>query len=144
VTYRSHEAETLELWDTAGQEIYRSVTVQYVRNSACAIVVFALPESHTFEGLPYWVTFLRDHDIPFILIGTQADFEKPREVESQTADQYGMEQGALAYLEVSAKWGDCLHEILAQIEVAIAEIGASSVVLTRRLSPEGEPKKRCC
>jgi small GTP-binding protein len=144
VMYRRREAQTRELWDTAGQEIYRSVTVQYIRGSACAIVVFALPDRRTFDGLPFWVNFIKGQMVPFILIGAQADLEKPREVEAQIADQFGMEEGALAYLEVSAKWGDCVHEILAQIEVAIAEIGASAVVLTRRLSPEGEPKKSCC
>jgi small GTP-binding protein len=144
VTYRSHKAETLQLWDTAGQEKWRSVTQSYLRDCACAIVVFALPDRPSFDELPFWVNFIKEHNVPFILIGTQADFEKPREVETQIADQFGMDQEALAYLEVSAKWDDCVHEVLAQVEVALAEIGASFIVSTERPVSDVERKKGCC
>jgi hypothetical protein len=55
----SGKAVELQLWDTAGQEKYRSFTRQYFRGSAAAVVAFDLTSSTSFEGAKQWVEELK-------------------------------------------------------------------------------------
>jgi len=55
----SGKAVELHLWDTAGQEKYRSFTRQYFRGSAAAVVAFDLTSSASFEGAKHWVEELK-------------------------------------------------------------------------------------
>ena len=49
------KAIKLQIWDTCGQELYRSLTVNYYRNSAVAIIVYAINNIKTFNDVDYWI-----------------------------------------------------------------------------------------
>jgi small GTP-binding protein len=50
--------ETLSVWDTAGQEKFRSITPLYVRGARCAIVVVAANSTESFGSIPEWLNML--------------------------------------------------------------------------------------
>jgi small GTP-binding protein len=109
----------LMFWDTAGEERHRSFTPQFVRNPACAIIVFNVFNGDGFDQLPFWIKMFRQNSLPqapFILVGTQADLESDRVVSIEAAHAFARENGALSYLEVSGKTGTNVHEIVDQIE----------------------------
>ena len=48
------------LWDTAGQEVYRSMNKLFINDSRIVIIVFAIDDRKSFEEIDFWVNFVRD------------------------------------------------------------------------------------
>lgn len=106
----------LNLWDTAGQEKYRAITVTYYRNSDFVLLVFSLTDKQTFEDCKEYYLSIKSvigaHSL--ILLGNKSDVtqEKPesREVSEQDGNDFAKEQGG-QYLEVSARSGSGIDDI---------------------------------
>ncbi|KAH8178245.1 Ras family protein [Sarocladium implicatum] len=103
----------LSLWDTAGQETYKSVTRSYFRGASGALLVFDLSRRQTFQHVTDWLNDLRqiaEPDIVVVLVGNKADLaqeaENKREVTSQEAKEWARRNGILEYVETSAKSGE--------------------------------------
>lgn len=70
----------LSLWDTAGQETYKSVTRSYFRGASGALLVFDLTRRATFQHVTDWLNDLRqiaEPDIVVVLVGNKADLASP-------------------------------------------------------------------
>ena len=66
----------LEVWDTAGQEEFRSVTKIFIKNSKIVILVYDVTVKQNFESLNYWYDFIQKEigqDIIFGLAGNKTD-----------------------------------------------------------------------
>ena len=103
----------LSLWDTAGQETYKSVTRSYFRGASGALLVFDLSRRQTFQHVTDWLNDLRqiaEPDIVVVLVGNKADLaqeaDNKREVTSQEAKEWARRNGILEYVETSAKSGE--------------------------------------
>ena len=59
----------LELWDTAGQEQYRSVTKIFVKNSKIIILVYDITSKKSFESLNYWYDYIVKELGPNVILG---------------------------------------------------------------------------
>lgn len=59
----------MQVWDTAGQEKYRSITPIYYREAAAAIVVFDITSKATLENADQWLKDLRNYAPSNIIIG---------------------------------------------------------------------------
>ena len=59
----------LEVWDTAGQEEFRSVTKIFVKNAKIIILVYDVTQIRTFESLNYWYDFIQNEMEPNIILG---------------------------------------------------------------------------
>lgn len=106
----------LSLWDTAGQETYKSVTRSYFRGASGALLVFDLCRRDTFAHAVDWLADLRqiaEPDIVVILVGNKADLmadshgneNSKREVTRAEAEDWARKNGVLEYVETSAKNG---------------------------------------
>jgi small GTP-binding protein len=51
----------LQLWDTAGQEKYKSLVPAYLRDADCAVFVVDITKAETLEYLPTWIQLFRDN-----------------------------------------------------------------------------------
>lgn len=80
VTMRVDGTEySFHIWDTAGQEIYRSIIPLYFRYSVCAIVVFAVNEKKSFENLMSWIDMLSastNGKVPVVIVGNKVDLDR--------------------------------------------------------------------
>jgi small GTP-binding protein len=69
----------VELWDTSGQDKYRSVAKNFFRNSDGVIIVFSMSEDTSLTGLEYWMNQIKDNldsDVPKILLANKCDLTK--------------------------------------------------------------------
>ena len=77
------------LWDTGGQERFRTMTSLYYRDAAAAILVYDITNKETFKSLSYWVEELRNKaDIKGILLvvaGNKSDMTDQRKVTEKEA-----------------------------------------------------------
>ena len=103
----------IQIWDTAGQENFRSITRAYYKNSACALVVYDISKRETFNNVSDWIEDCRNQSpktIYMILVGNKSDLEDKREVTKEEgkelADKYGLE-----FYETSAKTGENVEEL---------------------------------
>ncbi|KAH6670043.1 P-loop containing nucleoside triphosphate hydrolase protein [Halenospora varia] len=103
----------LSLWDTAGQETYKSVTRSYFRGASGALLVFDISRRPTFGHVQDWLNDLRqiaEPDIVVVLVGNKSDLtrgdENKREVTKEEAEEWAKANGVLEYVETSAKSGE--------------------------------------
>merc|ERR1711998_306148 len=95
----------LQIWDTAGQESFRSITRSYYRGAAGALLVYDITRKDTFNHLSSWLEEVRQNgnpDIMVMLIGNKADLDSRRQVSSEEGERFAKENG-LIFLETSAK-----------------------------------------
>ena len=97
----------LNIWDTAGQEKFRSITRQFYRDCQGAFIVFDLTKKSSFNELKTWINELKTHgndDTVIIILGNKSDLTTEREIsedviKNEIKDKY-------KYFEVSAKTGN--------------------------------------
>ena len=66
----------MNVWDTAGQETYKSLTTKFYRDADAVILVFDFSRIESFKGLDEWLSLVRDHCLkdPYkILVGNKCD-----------------------------------------------------------------------
>lgn len=95
----------LQIWDTAGQESFRSITRSYYRGAAGALLVYDITRRDTFNHLTTWLEDAKQHsnsNMVIMLIGNKSDLEARRDVKFEEGEQFAKEHG-LIFMETSAK-----------------------------------------
>ena len=85
---------TYVLWDTAGQESYRSLNKIFIKNTKVVIFVYSIENYKSFQELDYWVNIakeeLGDNSI-YAIIGNKSDLYDEQEVKDEEAEKYAEE-----------------------------------------------------
>lgn len=95
----------LQIWDTAGQESFRSITRSYYRGAAGALLVYDITRRETFMHLNSWLQDARENgntDMIITLVGNKTDLESRRVVSYEEGQRFARENN-LMFLETSAK-----------------------------------------
>jgi len=102
----------LQIWDTAGQEKFRSITRSYYRGTSGALLTYDITRRETFEHVTEWLEDCRKYSNPNIvmmLIGNKCDLEEKRAVSREEGEKFAKQYG-LFFLETSAKTDDHVDE----------------------------------
>ena len=102
------KAIKLQIWDTCGQEVYRSLIQSFYRNSSLAIMVYEIDKKESFDNLNNWYNEIREQsnpDIKIFLIGNKTDLEENRQVTKEEANSFVQEHNIDFFIETSAKTG---------------------------------------
>ena len=93
----------LKIWDTAGQERFHCISVNTLKNSQGAVVVFDLTNKESFDRVTDWLKQIRDYStkLPICLFGNKSDLEE-RQITQEEIDKL-CEKEDLVYFETSAK-----------------------------------------
>jgi small GTP-binding protein len=118
----------LSLWDTSGQERYRSLSSIYFRDTRIAVVCYAVPANSGApidvpvvaplwkDSVSLWLGELRNtvRECPFLLVTTKADLlpAASREAWIQQAESLKNELGFDSHFMTSAKANDGTHEMI--------------------------------
>ncbi|ETN36341.1 uncharacterized protein HMPREF1541_08618 [Cyphellophora europaea CBS 101466] len=117
----------LSLWDTAGQETYKSITRSYFRGASGALLVFDLSRRKSFESATAWLNDLRqiaDNNIVVVLVGNKLDLASQstdieggnkRQVTKEEAEEWCRREGVLKYIETSAKSGENVEKAFLEV-----------------------------
>ena len=79
----------LLLYDTAGQEKFKSLIPMYIRDANIIIVVYDISNKDSFTHTEHWVNETRDlkrEDAIFVLVGNKIDLDDKRVVERKEAE----------------------------------------------------------
>lgn len=84
------------IYDTSGQERFRSIPKGYIRKGDGIIIVYDITDRSSFESMEYWineVAVLRSDHPPVIILGNKWDLEEHRQVKysegQNIAEKYG-------------------------------------------------------
>ncbi|EUB58744.1 Ras-related protein Rab-39B [Echinococcus granulosus] len=98
----------LRLWDTAGQEKFKSIARSYYRNAVGALLIFDITNRTSFEHIMGWyedaATNMKCQSPMFLLCGQKSDLESHREVARSEAEALAQSLG-IPYIETSALQG---------------------------------------
>ena len=107
----------LLLYDTAGQEKFKSLIPMYIRDANIIIVVYDITNKDSFTHTEHWVNETKDlkrEDAIFVLVGNKTDLDDTRAVSHKEAEDFASEKGFLFH-EVSAKTGEEVQELFTSI-----------------------------
>ena len=103
----------IQIWDTAGQENFRSITRAYYKNSVCALVVYDISSRDSFNNVSTWIEDCRNNSsekIFMVLIGNKSDLADKRQVSTEEGRELA-EKYEMKFYETSAKTGENVNDI---------------------------------
>jgi small GTP-binding protein len=136
----------LELWDTAGQEVFRSLVGFYTREAAGVFLLFDLTSGKSYTDLTHWLDFLQENapTAKVIIFGNKSDLAEEREITAEAAEEFAIAHSCV-YFEGSAKTGlgvrDAFDKMAELVFSKEDRRKTSTVVLTAK--PKNA-KKKCC
>ena len=149
----------LQIWDTAGQENFRSITRSYYRSAIGALLIYDITRRDTFQHLQEWMEEVNangNEAMQVLLIGNKTDLENEREVAYEEGKAFAdkhklkfLEITATDYKKVETAFNTLSESILAKIDKGeISElttgIKVSDDIKIDPLSSRPTKKEKCC
>jgi Ras-related protein Rab-2A len=150
----------IQLWDTAGQEQFRSITRAYYQNSVCAIVVYDITNELSFKNIQVWIDDVKAQSpksIFIMLVGNKTDLENKREISYEKGLKFA-ESNNISFIETSAKNGSNVENLFINCTKIIAnklknneyDLSDDScgikvgIILNNRTEDDNKKKRKCC
>lgn len=154
----------LQVWDTAGQEMYKSLVPVYLRGARAAIVVYSVTDKESFNSLNLWYKFLHEtlsEKIPVFLVANKIDLISPNLLTTEKQTNYNpqykprqavdddearifAEANDSKFFKVSAIKGIGIDDLFTAIaEEMIKLMLTDSVQINNALHEQGG-RKKCC
>lgn len=99
----------LLIYDTAGQEKFRSLIPMYTRDAQIIILVYDITRKESFTHIPDWInglTNVKKEEVILVLVANKIDLEEKREVTKEEGEKFAADNNIVIFEEVSAKTGD--------------------------------------
>lgn len=94
----------LQIWDTSGQERFRSLTQNFFRNANGVVFVYDITDKKTFDNIKDWMLASQNSESDFksLIVGNKCDLEEERQVTNDVLKKYSEKKKIQAF-ETSAK-----------------------------------------
>lgn len=126
-----------QIWDTAGQESFRSIARSYYRGAACALVVYDISRYESFSNLETWLSDALENGNPnmvILLVGNKSDLESRRSVSYEEGERFS-KRHHMPFVETSAKTGVNIDEVFRRgAEILLEKIEDGSIDITNENS----------
>ena len=103
----------VKIWDTAGQEKFKSISVQYIKNCLGILLVYSITQQESLKNIENWMKEVNEkknvENIPLILIGNKCDLENERTVSKEEGEKLANKYH-MKFFECSAKNGINVNE----------------------------------
>ena len=113
-----------QIWDTAGQEKYRSLASMYYQDASGAILVYDITKKESFDAITYWMSELKTRapeGIKIAIAANKADLVELEAVKSEEAKKFANDHNAIFQM-TSAKDGMGIQEVFTEIAKALGKI----------------------
>ena len=146
----------IKLWDTAGQEKYRSLTKIFIKDAKIALLVYAIDDKNSFNDLEMWLNIVKEINTDKIILGiaaNKADLYKKAEVTDQQGKKYAKEIGA-EWRSTSSLLDDCGIDELVDVlfnkyleAKALKKTGSlinQDTIVLKNINNENNRNSGCC
>ena len=108
----------LQIWDTCGQEVYRSLISSFYRSASLAVIVYAINSEESYNNIEKWLNDIKTQsnpDVKIFLIGNKADLEDKREITKESGEKFAKEHNLTFFTETSAKTGFNVQNVFIEV-----------------------------
>ena len=158
VIKRKSKQYSIQVFDTAGEERFRSITSFYFRMAEYFLLIFDLTNRNSFDAIPEWIALLKEYvEKPkFMIIGNKSDLEKNKipddEINDALEDKEQFKINDENFIKVSAKTGKNINYafdyLLDLIEKNIDENDDEEIIIKNKpknkLKKNAKKKMKCC
>ena len=119
----------LQIWDTCGQEAYRSLIKNFYRNASLAIVVYSVEDLQSFNDIDIWLKQVKTYgtsSCKIFLIGNKIDTEN-RKVSTEMGIKCKNDFFFDCFMETSAKDGINIKELFINCATILYEENQSLI-----------------
>lgn len=102
----------IQIWDTAGQEYFKSITRAYYRDSAGVILVYDITNRQSFDNAKEWLDDIKNlsNSSAIILVGNKIDIDNERKVSYEDGEKFANENN-IQFMEVSVKNNNNINSV---------------------------------
>ena len=108
----------LQIWDTCGQEVYRSLISSFYRSASLAIIVYSIDNEDSFTNIEKWLNDIKTQsnpDVKIFLIGNKVDLDEKRRITKEQGEKFANEHKISFFTETSAKTGLNVQNVFIQV-----------------------------
>lgn len=143
----------LQIWDTAGQQKFKTITQTYYRGAMGIVLTYAMNDRESFEDIENWVKQIKMHasdNVTKVLVGNKSDIDD-RKVSYSEGEALAKELG-VRFFETSAKSGVNIEQLFLYMATEIKtkldqqeKVGVLSYTGSRlHKNQENVKKEECC
>ena len=136
---------SFEIWDTAGQEKYRSLAKMFFKDAAVALIVYDITSKKSFDEIQnYWMNLVKENgpkNVIMYIVGNKYDLLEKEAVKEEEAREYAANQN-VSFWFTSAKESTGIDELFKEIGLKYLspEFNNSEEVVQRKMR-KNEVKK---
>lgn len=138
---------SMTLWDTAGEERFRSVAPSLLRGANGLVLVFDISQAETFSGIDVYLDMFVDtveYDmphLPVLLLANKCDLDPG--VEDEVVDKWCAKHNVKHWRKVSAKTGDGINGAMNDFIADFIDMPISEPTLGINMTQKRQEKKPC-
>ena len=151
---KNGEEITVKIFDTAGQEKYRSLAANFLKKADGIILVYDITYKISFENLNKWLKDINENakGLPIVLIGNKTDLEENREVSKEEGNEFAKKiNEEIEFYEASCKTGENIKEAIRFLVEKIYKkykgknMTEESIIIKKENKNKNNKKdKKCC
>ena len=151
---KNGEEITVKIFDTAGQEKYRSLAANFLKKADGIILVYDITYKISFENLNKWLKDINENakGLPIVLIGNKTDLEENREVSKEEGNEFAKKiNEEIEFYEASCKTGENFKEAIRFLVEKIYKkyqgknMAEESIIIKKENKNKNNKKdKKCC
>ena len=112
ITLPNNKDYLLFLYDTAGEEKYKSISLNLIKNADGILLFYDITDKSSFNSISGWIENIynqKDQHFPLILLGNKCDLEEERKVSKEEGEKLANQFG-IKFYEISNKDGINIEE----------------------------------
>lgn len=136
----------IQIWDTAGQDRFHSMTRTYFKGAQGIILVYDVTNRKTFENIKKWVSQIKEEvsdKVSIVLVGNKIDIVEGRRVNIEEGEKMAKECG-ISYFETSAKLGQNIDSTFKELVKMTVKSYGNINIKSSKLNFKKSKKSGCC
>ena len=137
----------LRIFDTAGQERYKSVSASFIKKADGVILIYDIGDLESFEAVENWIKSIREigkDNLPIILVGNKCDLSDDKRMISLKEGKDKADEFNIPFYETSCKEGINIKEVFEKLVDDIMEKGSKNINREYKILNKGKKKEKCC